>query len=113
MHFDGRVCIGLLPEGVYEKTGAEKADSDGLVDYARSVDGVDIAVLLEDMKNGVKGSLRAKTPEYKVNEIAAHFGGGGHLAAAGFTAEGETINTFYPKLLNLIEASLQNADRLK
>ena len=53
MHFDGRVCIGLLPEGVYEKTGAEKADSDGLVDYARSVDGVDIAVLLEDMKNGV------------------------------------------------------------
>ncbi|MDY5583294.1 MAG: DHH family phosphoesterase [Candidatus Merdousia sp.] len=113
MHFDGRVCIGLLPEGVYEKTGAEKADSDGLVDYARSVDGVDIAVLLEDMKNGVKGSLRAKTPKYKVNEIAAHFGGGGHLAAAGFTAEGETINTFYPKLLNLIEASLQNADRLK
>lgn len=112
MHCNGRVCIGLLPAGIYERTGAEKADSDGLVDYARSIDGVDIAVLLEDLKNGVKGSLRAKTPEYCVNEIAAHFGGGGHLAAAGFTAIGETINSFYPKLLEHIETSLQNADKL-
>ena len=112
MHCNGRVCIGLLPAGVYERTGAEKADSDGLVDYARSIDGVDIAVLLEDLKNGVKGSLRAKTPEYRVNEIAEHFGGGGHLAAAGFTAVGETVNSFYPKLLEHIEMSLRNADKL-
>ncbi len=112
IHFDGRVCIGLLPAGIYEKTGAEKADSDGLVDYARSINGVDVAVLLEDLKFGVKGSLRAKSPEYQVNEIAGKFGGGGHLAAAGFTAKDDTINTLYPKLLELIEVSLQNADKL-
>ena len=113
MHFGGRVCIGLLPNGVYEATGADKEDSDGLVDFARSVNGVDVAVLLEDLKNGVKGSLRAKTPEYRVDGIAARFGGGGHIVAAGFTAEGETINTLYPKLLELIDEVLQNADKLK
>ncbi len=113
LHFSGRVCIGFLPKGIYEETGSDKADSDGLVDFARSVNGVDIAVLLEDLPNGVKGSLRSKTPDYAVNEIAANFGGGGHLAAAGFTAEGETIDTFYPKLLNLLEASLQKIDNKK
>ena len=35
------------------------------------------------MPNGVKGSLRAKTPDLRVNEIAESFGGGGHVAAAG------------------------------
>lgn len=112
MHFSDRVCIGLLPKGIYEQTGAEKAESDGLVDYARSIDGVEIAVLLEEMPNGVKGSLRGKGPQYQVNLIAAQFGGGGHLAAAGFTAEGYDINTFYPKLLGLIEEHLQNYDKL-
>ena len=56
LHFGGRLCMGFLPEGVYEETGSEKADSDGLVDYARSVNGVEIAALLEPLENGVKGS---------------------------------------------------------
>ncbi len=111
MYYDGRVCIGVLPSGVYEETGSDKADSDGLVDFARSVNGVDIAVLLEELSDGVKGSLRGKSPIFAVNEIAASFGGGGHLAAAGFNAKGETLSSFYPKLLELIETSLKKADR--
>ena len=110
MYFGGRVCIGVLPFGIYEKTDSEKADSDGLVDFARSVNGVDIAVLLEDLEHGVKGSLRAKDTNFAVNEIASKFGGGGHLAAAGFTAEGETIETFYPKLLEILEDWLKQKD---
>ncbi len=108
LHFDGKICAGVLPENAYEQTGAEKADSDGLVDYAKSVEGVEIAALLEQLPNGVKGSLRGKTPEYKVNEIAALYGGGGHLAAAGFTAEGERLETFVPKLIEEIERRLGN-----
>ena len=112
MHLDGRVCIGVLPADAYTSTGAEKADSDGLVDYARAVNGVEIAVLLEALPNGVKGSLRGKGPQYMVNDLAAKFGGGGHLAAAGFTAEGYDLNTLYPKMLSLIEEHFQNLDKL-
>ncbi len=113
MHFDNRVCIGLLESGVYERTGAEKADSDGLVDYARSIDGVEVAALLEHIPDGVKGSLRAKDPKFRVDEIAAKFGGGGHMAAAGFTAKGMDINTFYPQLLSAIEEHLREIDSAK
>ena len=112
MYFGGRVCIGVLPLGVFEKTESEKADSDGLIDMARSVAGVDIAVLLEDLGYGVKGSLRAKDMKFAVNEIASKFGGGGHLAAAGFTAEGETMETFYPKLLDTLEDVLKQKDKI-
>lgn len=101
MHYDGKVCIGLLPLGIYERTGAKKEDSDGFVDYARNVDGVEIAVLLESMPDGVKGSLRSKRPEMQVNEIAAQFGGGGHLSASGFSVK-MNLDEFFPKLLAII-----------
>ena len=106
-YFGGKVCIGILPAGIFEKTDSEKSDSDGLVDYARSVDGVEIAALIEELPNGSKGSLRAKNPDYRVDEIASVFGGGGHHAAAGFTAVGETPETLLSKLLPLIQERLK------
>lgn len=112
MHFGGRVCIGMLSEGIFEKLGAQKAESDGLVDFARAIDGVEIAAMLEKIPGGVKGSLRGKTPEHRVNEIAEKFGGGGHFAAAGFTVEGVDIPSFYPKFLGLIEERLRAFDTL-
>lgn len=107
MHFDGRVCIGVLNAGVFERTGAKKEDTDGLVDYARNIEGVEIAVLLEVLaEGGVKGSIRAKYPEAKVNEIAELFGGGGHHAAAGFNVK-MAYEDFYPELLKIIGERLK------
>ena len=39
---DGRICYGILPAGSYEATGTTAEDTEGLVDYARCIDGVDI-----------------------------------------------------------------------
>lgn len=103
----GRVCAGFLRRADFEKTGAQKEDTDGLVDFARSIDGVEIAALLEELEDGsVKGSLRGRTPEYSVNKIAEYFGGGGHLAAAGFTAKNQTFDTILPKFEELCRKSL-------
>ncbi|MFZ9683178.1 MAG: DHH family phosphoesterase, partial [Cephaloticoccus sp.] len=79
---DGRVCIGVLPKGVFAATGSDLEDTEGLVDYARSIDGVEIGVLIEERDNGtIKASLRAKDPVYRVDRIAAQFNGGGHACA--------------------------------
>lgn len=107
MRFGGRVCVGVLPLGVYEKTGSCKADSDGLVDYARNIDGVEIALILEELEGGgVKGSLRSKRPEARVNEIAALFGGGGHFAASGFNVK-TPMAEFYPQIIEAIGKHLK------
>lgn len=84
MECDGRVCIGTLPNGVFEETGSTAEDTEGLVDYARCIDGVDVGVLIEERPDGaVKASLRAKDPAYRLDRIAAQFNGGGHACAAG------------------------------
>jgi bifunctional oligoribonuclease and PAP phosphatase NrnA len=102
MEFENRVCVGLLESGVYEKTGANTEDSEGLVDYARSIAGVEIGVLIEERDGAIKASLRAKDPYYRVDLIAKHFGGGGHACAAGLNIEQSSIKEFYPQLTDAL-----------
>lgn len=111
LHFDGRVCVGLLQDGVYEAVGAKTEDSEGLVDYARSIDGVDIGVLIEERAGKIKGSLRAKEQKYRVDEIAKRFGGGGHAAAAGLNDEA-SLEAFLPLLLKAIGEQMEKVDAI-
>lgn len=99
MEFDRRVCIGLLENGIYEKTGATIDDAEGLVDYARAIDGVDVGVLIEDRDGAIKVSLRAKDPFYRVDQVAKQFSGGGHACAAGLNVENSSIAEFEPQLI--------------
>ncbi len=107
MEFDNRVCVGLIENGVYDETGATIDDSEGLVDYARSIEGVDVGVLIEDRDGALKGSLRAKDPFFRVDQIAKHFGGGGHACAAGLNIENSSIKEFYPQLMEAIGQHLE------
>jgi phosphoesterase RecJ-like protein len=84
MELGGRVCIGTLRAGVYAETGTTAEDTEGLVDFARCVDGVDVGVLVEEKPDGsFKASLRAKDPLCRLDLVAGLFGGGGHACAAG------------------------------
>ena len=108
MEFDGRVCAGLIENGVYESTGATIDDSEGLVDYARAIDGVDIGVMIEDRDGALKCSLRAKNPKYRVDQVAKQFNGGGHACAAGLNVEDSSIKAFYPQLIEAIGQHLKS-----
>lgn len=110
MECGGRVCIGRLPSGVFEQTGTNAEDTEGLVDYARSIDGVEIAAIIEERPNGaVKASLRAKEPAFRVDSIAAQFNGGGHACAAGLNLNTGAEN-FYPRLVAAVAARLAEVD---
>jgi phosphoesterase RecJ-like protein len=91
MECDGRVCIGTLTNGIFAETGSTAEDTEGLVDYARCIDGVDVGVLIEERADGsVKASLRSKNPVYRLDQIAAKFNGGGHACAAGLNLKRDT-----------------------
>ena len=102
----GRICIGLLPAGVFADTGTTPEDTEGMVDYARAIDGVDIGVLIEEQPDGIKASLRAKDPVYRLDLVAAGFNGGGHACAAGLNLKGETPDSFYPRLVAALETQI-------
>lgn len=103
----GRICIGLLPGGVFADTGTTPEDTEGMVDYARAIDGVDIGVLIEEQPDGIKASLRARDPAYRLDLIAAGFNGGGHACAAGLNLKGETLGSFYPRLVAALAERLR------
>lgn len=110
LEFDNRVCIGLLENGVYEKTGAHIDDAEGLVDYARAIDGIDVGVLIEDRDGAIKGSLRAKDPFFRVDQVAKQFGGGGHACAAGLNVENSSIAEFEPQLVKALGEHLKRLE---
>ena len=102
----GRVCIGILPLGIFEQLGASVEDTEGLVDYARSIDGVEIGALIEDRGGVIKASLRAQSGSYRVDTIASQFNGGGHASAAGLNYPA-TLAEFYPRLVAAINLRLK------
>ena len=108
---DGKVCIGILPEGIFAQLGASVEDTEGLVDYARSIRGVEIGVLIEERPGVIKASLRAKHSAYRMDTIASLFGGGGHGSAAGLNFP-DTLASFYPKLLAALERRIREVGSL-
>ena len=100
---DGRVCVGQLRLKDFEETGAEREDTEGLVEYARSIVGVEIGVLLEETgAQTMKGSFRAKDPLHRVDQLAKAFNGGGHACAAGFNPDA-ALDPFLPVLRAALE----------
>jgi phosphoesterase RecJ-like protein len=99
---NGRVCIGTLPPGIFELTGSNGEDTEGLVDYARCIEGVEVGAMIEYRPDGtVKASLRAKEPAFRLDLAAAKFNGGGHACAAGLNLKSQTEN-FYERLVAVL-----------
>ena len=81
------VAYSWVDEPDFEELGAKREDMEGLVDTIRSIEGIEVALLVQGRKKDVRFSIRAKRG-VDVSRIAERFGGGGHRAAAGFTLTG-------------------------
>ncbi len=72
-----------IPRSVMDETEATSEDLEGIVDYARDIEGTEVALLFrETVEGGTKVSLRSNG-RVNVNAIARQFGGGGHVKASG------------------------------
>jgi phosphoesterase RecJ-like protein len=85
---EGRLAWMWVTHNDMLRTSAAEEDCEGLVNYAISIAGVDVAVFLRELPNRrVRLSIRSKGP-IDVASIAESFGGGGHLHASGCTIDG-------------------------
>lgn len=72
-----------LPRELVEAAGATREDMEGIVEYARRLRGVEVAILLRELPDGqTKVSLRSNGP-VDVSAAARSLGGGGHVKASG------------------------------
>jgi phosphoesterase RecJ-like protein len=83
----GRVAHVTLTREMMARTGATVADADGIINYPRSLNGVEVAILFREEEDGrVKVGFRSRRVD--VGGLAASLGGGGHARASGCVLEG-------------------------
>ncbi len=98
MHLLGAALSSLKREGAIswmvvtrqdmERYGALDEDCEGLVNYALSILGVEVAVFFrETAEDRIRVSVRSKGA-VNVAQFAETFGGGGHECASGFSVQG-------------------------
>lgn len=85
---EGRIAVMTLSNEAIRNTGAAEEDSDGIINIARNIRGVEVAAMLRQLDNGdIKVNLRSNT-YVDVSAVAERYSGGGHKRAAGFTVIG-------------------------
>jgi phosphoesterase RecJ-like protein len=88
-----RIAYFWLKKRDFSRTGAESADTEGLIDHIRAIAPVVVACEFEELEPELtRISLRSKSDKINVNQIAAQFGGGGHPAAAGARIPGKPLS---------------------
>ena len=71
-----------LSEDELKQFGFKKGDTEGIVNYALSVGGMDLSAFFSVKDGAIRISFRSK--KFDVNNFArTHFNGGGHINAAG------------------------------
>ena len=99
----GAAIITLTQEEL-KRFNFKKGDTEGVVNYALSIEGVDVAAFMVERDGIIKISFRSKG-DISVNQLARdHFNGGGHINAAGGAASTmeEAITTFKRTITNYI-----------
>jgi phosphoesterase RecJ-like protein len=88
-----QIAYFWLKKADLSRTGADKSDSEGLIDHIRAIAPVIVACVFEELEPELtRVSLRSKSDKVNVSDIAALFGGGGHPAAAGARIRGNPIS---------------------
>lgn len=94
----GKVAWSVVRAEDFAATGASEAEAEGIVNYPRTIEGVEVGLLFRETPEGkVKVAFRSRRV-VDVSRIAFGFGGGGHARAAGCTYEG-TLDEAIGKVL--------------
>jgi bifunctional oligoribonuclease and PAP phosphatase NrnA len=92
---NGKLSVMTVTNAMFDFTETHPEDVDGMINYARRIQDVKVAALIQEQRNGKSKSdsrrhfhvsLRSDG-SVDVAAIAGAFGGGGHASAAGFQAE--------------------------
>lgn len=104
-HFDGQCASLVLTQQMLEEAQATADMAENFINYPRSVEGVEVAVLFREQESKrYKVSLRSKA-RVNVSALTKGFGGGGHFHAAGCTLE-KTLAEAKADIFPAIEAVL-------
>jgi phosphoesterase RecJ-like protein len=107
MFHNGKIAVVFFTFQMKEKLGVLDEHLETLIDVARSVEGVDVAVAVR--QPGPEKTFRVSTrssSSVDVSAVCAAFGGGGHIRAAGCTITADSIEHVANLVVTEIEKQL-------
>ena len=108
IHPSGMIASVFLTPQILEETKASPGETEGLINYALGIEGVELAAFFrEEHQDLYRVSLRSKS-DLDVGEVARRFGGGGHKNAAGLSLEG-SFQRVREQVLHRLEDLLTSA----
>jgi phosphoesterase RecJ-like protein len=94
LHCAGRAGVLSVTTDMVEGARASWEDIEGMVNWARNVEGVQVGVLLTTAKGGgVRVSMRSRSEKVDVGKVCMTLGGGGHPGAGGCHMPGDLSTT--------------------
>jgi bifunctional oligoribonuclease and PAP phosphatase NrnA len=104
-----QIAYFWLRQSDFARAGADTDETEGLIDHIRAIAPVVVACVFEELEPGVtRISLRSKSQDINVSQIAAQFGGGGHVAAAGARLQG-TPQATQRQVLTAVKKALNHS----
>lgn len=88
LYSENRLAVMTLSSDLRLRNGALSEDLEGIVNYSRNIEGVELGVLFYD-DQGLEVKVGFRSKNLDVSVLAAKFGGGGHARAAGCRVKGE------------------------
>lgn len=99
---NGKIACLYITNCIMKESNAKDEDTDGIINYARDLEDVEVAVLFKEREdNTIKVGLRSNE-WVDVSIIAKRYGGGGHARASGFT-----LNTDLAKSRRMVLDSIE------
>ena len=102
---NGKVALLEIDKDFTADLGIDVGDTSDIISYGLQIKGVEVTLLLKEVEDGVKASLRAKS-YVDVRKIAEIFGGGGHVRASGIKIKNISMEEAKYEILNEIQKEL-------
>jgi phosphoesterase RecJ-like protein len=103
---DNKICIGQLTKDDFQKSGSDNTEIEGFTSYIMSLKDVAMGIIIVELDDSLKLSIRSKGEIY-VNELAKEFEGGGHKNAAGANAPKQDFSKLKQIILEKAKKYLQ------
>jgi phosphoesterase RecJ-like protein len=109
LHCAGRAGVLSVTTEMVDGARASWEDIEGMVNWARNVEGVQVGVLLTTAKGGgVRVSMRSRSEKIDVGRVCMTLGGGGHPGAGGCHMNGDLAST-KEKVVHALDAAFTGA----
>ena len=107
---NNEVAYITLFDSDFNKCNAALFENDGMADFLRSIEGVEISFVVTEIGDDIyKINFRSRK-KYIINDIAGKFNGGGHALASGATVKTSNVEKLINEIIFYLKERIENGN---